>query len=71
MGGQPLDPGKTYTVAITDYMLMGGDDYSMFASQPVLIGPQSGDLIVTALEKYIAEQREVAPVVDGRITITR
>jgi 5'-nucleotidase/UDP-sugar diphosphatase len=71
VGGQPLEPNKTYTVAITDYMLMGGDDYSMFTNQPVLIGPQAGDLIVTALEKYMAERREVAPVVDGRITITR
>jgi 2',3'-cyclic-nucleotide 2'-phosphodiesterase (5'-nucleotidase family) len=71
VGGQPLDPSKTYTVAITDYMLMGGDDYSMFATQPVLIGPQSGDLIVTALEKYMADRHDVAPVVDGRITITR
>jgi 2',3'-cyclic-nucleotide 2'-phosphodiesterase (5'-nucleotidase family) len=71
VGGQPLEPNKTYTVAITDYMLMGGDNYAMFANQPVLIGPQAGDLIVTALEKYMTERREVAPVVDGRISITR
>jgi 5'-nucleotidase / UDP-sugar diphosphatase len=71
LGGQPLDPEKTYTVALSDYTLAGGDDYSMFAKQPVLIGPQAGDLIVTALEQYLTEKREIAPMVDGRITIVR
>jgi 5'-nucleotidase/UDP-sugar diphosphatase len=71
VGGQPLELNKTYTVAITDYMLMGGDNYSMFTNQPVLIGPEAGDLIVTALEKFMAERHEIAPVVDGRIAITR
>jgi 2',3'-cyclic-nucleotide 2'-phosphodiesterase (5'-nucleotidase family) len=67
VGGQPLDPDKIYTAAITDYMLMGGDDYTMFANQPVLIGPEGGDLIVTALEKYLTARGEVAPAADGRI----
>jgi 5'-nucleotidase / UDP-sugar diphosphatase len=71
VGGQPLELDKTYTVAVTDYMLMGGDNYAMFTNQPVLIGPEAGDLIVTALEKYMAERHDIAPVVDGRIAITR
>ncbi len=71
VGGQPLDPNKTYTVAITDYMLIGGDDYGMFVNQQVLIGPEAGDLIVTALEKSLAERGDVSPAVDGRIAIVR
>jgi 5'-nucleotidase/UDP-sugar diphosphatase len=71
VGGQPLDPNKVYTVALTDYMLMGGDDYAMFVNQPVVIGPEAGGLIVTALEKYMADRVEVAPAADGRIAITR
>ncbi len=71
VGGQPLDPNKTYTVAITDYMLTGGDDYDMFVNQPVVIGPEAGELIVTALEKYLTERRDVSPTVDGRIAISR
>jgi 2',3'-cyclic-nucleotide 2'-phosphodiesterase (5'-nucleotidase family) len=67
VGGQPLDPDKIYSAAITDYMLMGGDDYTMFANQPVLIGPEGGDLIVTALEKYLTARGEIAPAADGRI----
>ncbi|MEP7304012.1 MAG: 5'-nucleotidase C-terminal domain-containing protein [Acidobacteriota bacterium] len=68
IGGQPLDPNKSYSVAITDYMLSGGDDYAMFLNQKVLIGPEAGELMVTALEHFVAG-RELAPAVDGRITI--
>jgi 2',3'-cyclic-nucleotide 2'-phosphodiesterase (5'-nucleotidase family) len=71
VGGQPLDPEKIYTVATTDYQLKGGDGYDMFIGQRVLVGPEAGPLIASALEKYVTARVEVAPAVDGRITITR
>src|SRR6185369_2169413 len=71
IGGQPLDLDKMYTVATTDYQLKGGDGYDMFIGQRVLIGPEAGPLVSTALEHYIAARGEVNPVVDGRITFTR
>ena len=37
VGGEPIDPEATYTLASHDYMLLdGGDDYSMFAGAPLL-----------------------------------
>ena len=69
VNGQPLDLAKKYRVAIADFMLTGGDEYSMFANQTVLVGPQSGGLLVTALEKYIAAKGTVSPAIDGRITV--
>jgi 5'-nucleotidase len=69
VAGAPLDPNRTYTVAITDYMLTGGDGYGMFRGQRVLIAPEAGDLIVAALEKYVAAKKEVAPRIEGRIVI--
>ncbi len=71
VNGQPLDPAKTYTMAIPDYVLKGGDNYSMFAGQKVLVGPEAGDLLITALEQYIAEKKTVSPEIDGRIKIVR
>jgi 5'-nucleotidase / UDP-sugar diphosphatase len=70
IGGQPLDPARTYTVAIIDYMLSGGDQYTMLVDQPILIGPQAGDLIVSALESFISG-RDIAPAIEARITIVR
>jgi 5'-nucleotidase / UDP-sugar diphosphatase len=71
IGGQPLDRDRTYTVATTDYQLKGGDGYDMFVGQRILIGPESGPLVSTALERYIAAKGEVNPIVDGRISILR
>jgi 2',3'-cyclic-nucleotide 2'-phosphodiesterase (5'-nucleotidase family) len=71
VNGAPLDPDKTYTVAIADYMLNGGDGYGMFAGYPVLISPESGELVVNALQKFVAAMREVAPATEQRIVIIR
>jgi 2',3'-cyclic-nucleotide 2'-phosphodiesterase (5'-nucleotidase family) len=71
VNGAPLDLNKTYTVGLPDFVQKGGDNYSMFVGQKVLVDAQSGDLVVTALEKYIAAKREIAPAIDGRITIAR
>jgi 2',3'-cyclic-nucleotide 2'-phosphodiesterase (5'-nucleotidase family) len=69
VNGQPLDPNKTYTVAVPDFVLKQGDGYTMFAGQPVRVGPEAGNLISSAVEKYVAAKREIAPAVEGRITI--
>jgi len=69
VGSQPLDLMKTYTVAMPDFVMNGGDGYAMFRGQKVLVDAQSGDLVVTALEKYVAARGTVSPVIDGRITI--
>ena len=69
VGGQPLLPERTYTLALPDYLLEGGDGYDMFAGQTVRIAPSAGKLIVTAVEDYVAARRTIAPRVEGRITI--
>ena len=35
IGGVPIDPAKTYTVTITDFMYSGGDGYTMFHRQAI------------------------------------
>ena len=70
VNGEPLALDKSYTVAIPDFLLLGGDGYGMFAGQKVLIDAEFGTLLAVALEKHLAG-REVAPAIDGRITIAR
>ncbi len=69
VNGLPLDPDRTYTVAIPDFLLKQGDGYTMFVGQPVRVGPEAGNLISNALEAYVAAAREIAPAIDGRITL--
>jgi 2',3'-cyclic-nucleotide 2'-phosphodiesterase (5'-nucleotidase family) len=67
VAGKPLDPTATYTIAVPDYMLKGGDGYAMFTTQKVLIGPEAGNLLVSALEKLVVERKAISPVIEGRI----
>jgi 2',3'-cyclic-nucleotide 2'-phosphodiesterase (5'-nucleotidase family) len=69
VNGQPLDPNKVYTVAIPDFVLKQGDGYTMFTGQPVRVGPEAGNLISAALEEYVTAKSDIAPAIEGRITI--
>jgi len=67
VNGQPLDPNKTYVVAINDYMGRGGDGYSMFKNAPRVIDERSGLLLANVVIDYIQKHSPVAPKVEGRI----
>src|SRR5262249_34698781 len=69
VGGKPLDLDRTYTIAIPDFVLLGGDGYGMFADQQVLISPQTGELMSTALEKYTAAKGEITAQAESRILV--
>ncbi len=63
----PLQVERSYTLAVPDYLLNGGDGYSMFADQDVLVPAAGGHTVAAALEKYVTDRGDVAPAVDGRI----
>jgi 5'-nucleotidase len=67
--GQPLDLNRIYTVALPDYLLLGGDSYKLFAGQRVLIAAEDGTRVTTALESYVMARGEIAPAVERRIII--
>lgn len=72
VAGAPLDPARTYTVALPDYILGGGDGYSMFpGAARILVTAEAGELMVSALEKYIGGRQNLAPTVTSRINIVR
>jgi 5'-nucleotidase len=69
VGGAPLDPDATYTVAVTAYVAGGGDGVSGFADAEVLV--PIGDAPVDA--EVIADHARTLATIDvepeGRITI--
>ena len=67
----PLEPDRFYTLAVPDFLVAGGDGYTMFKDQKVLVGPEAGPTMAAALERYVAERREIAPAVEGRIVIAK
>ena len=71
IGGAALNLTQTYTLAVPDFILDGGDNYTMLAKERVLVDRQSGTLMAVALENYIKQHGTVNPTVEGRITISR
>lgn len=71
VGDQPLNDEALYTVATNDFMLRGGDGYSMLASGEVLIGPAGGPLMVTVVIDAVQRTRTISPRLEGRIAIVR
>jgi 5'-nucleotidase len=71
ISGAPLDPAKTYTLALPDFVMVGGDGFTMFGGSKVLIDAMSGMPMIDALQELVASRRTISPATDGRITIVR
>lgn len=67
VGGEPLDPKKTYKVAINDFMLGGGDGYRMFSRAKQLLGERDAKLMANDVMAFVKEKGKAAAVVEGRI----
>jgi 5'-nucleotidase len=71
VGGAPLALDRLYTLALPDYLLAGGDGYDMFGDAEIVRSPESGALIVTALEHYVAARKEIEMGIEGRIRVQK
>ncbi len=67
VGGIPLDPEKTYTLAINDYIAEGGDGFFMLKNAPRLISAKYGPKISEMVSRYIADNKRIEPKTTGRI----
>jgi len=66
VGGRPLEPEKTYTVALNDFLAAGGDGYTMFTEAPVI---KEYSLLDSIVADYIRENK-IRPVeASGRIVL--
>ena len=65
VGGEALDPAKTYRLVTNDFLAAGGDGYSMFTGKTFVA---EGGLLSDVLIDYVKEETEVSPAVEGRIT---
>ena len=67
VGGQPLDPAKTYKVVLPDFLLTGGNGFTMFAkgTDPRFLGTTIDAIVVEGLETMQTVDQET----DGRIVV--
>ena len=64
VGGTAIDPAKTYSVTITDFMYSGGDGYAIFNGKP---STKTGLPLRELLVDTIRKQRTVEAAAGGRI----
>jgi 2',3'-cyclic-nucleotide 2'-phosphodiesterase (5'-nucleotidase family) len=67
VGGAPLDPARTYTLATNDFLANGGDGYETFKTAEVVVPAQAGPLLSDLLAAAIQREGTIAPRVEGRI----
>jgi 5'-nucleotidase/UDP-sugar diphosphatase len=62
----PIAPTDTVRLVTNDFMLTGGDGYTMLAGGTDILQP--GDTLLDLIIEYITANSPVAPAVEGRIT---
>jgi len=67
VGGAALDPARTYTVAVVDYLARGGDGITALRDGRVLVDATSGPQLADVLLEAITTRGTIAPAVDGRL----
>jgi 2',3'-cyclic-nucleotide 2'-phosphodiesterase (5'-nucleotidase family) len=67
IGGRPIDPGKTYRVAVTDFLAAGGDKFTTFKQGK---DPLPGEALRDAVISYLRKHTPLAPRVEGRSRVS-
>jgi 5'-nucleotidase len=64
--GNPIDPAKSYTLALSAYTLSGGDGYDLKGAE-ILVKPEEGPVEPDLVMEAIKKAGTIAPQTEGRI----
>ena len=67
VAGAPLDDGKTYRVAVLDFLARGGDDYTMFRDAKRVTPENDAPMMVNEVVEYLRKIGTARTGVEGRI----
>lgn len=73
IGGQPLDPKKTYGLVTIDFLLNGGDGLNLArnAEELIITEKKVSDVVIPYIKRMTAESRTIKGAIDDRITIIK
>jgi 2',3'-cyclic-nucleotide 2'-phosphodiesterase (5'-nucleotidase family) len=71
IGGQPFNPQKKYTLAVSDYLANGGDNLSFLkeAIQTENAGILLRDAIINHIRQLTSQGKPVEARVEGRVKV--
>ena len=61
-----IEDREVYTVAVSDYLLGGGDGFSMLKNYE---SRQSGEKIISLVKRFMSLKSPLSPRTDGRIRV--
>jgi 2',3'-cyclic-nucleotide 2'-phosphodiesterase (5'-nucleotidase family) len=67
VNGEPLDAGRTYRIAVNDFMARGGDGYSAFAAIEPVVPLEDTPLLSDEVMIYLRDLPSVQSGVEGRL----
>jgi 2',3'-cyclic-nucleotide 2'-phosphodiesterase (5'-nucleotidase family) len=67
VGGVPLDEGRSYRVAVIDFLARGGDDYTMLREAKRVTPDNDAPLLVNEVVAYVRRLGVVTMGVEGRV----
>ncbi len=69
VGGVPLEPARSYTLATNDFLAGGGDGYRALVGAKRLIDAADAQLMASQVIDYVTAEKTIAPRVEGRIKL--
>jgi 5'-nucleotidase / UDP-sugar diphosphatase len=69
LGDAPLDESRTYSVATSDFMQRGGDDYTAFERAKTILAAADSPLMASEVMDYIKDVGTIRTGVQGRIVV--
>src|SRR5699024_2213056 len=70
IAGEPLDDAQIYTVVMPNFLFNGGDGFTMFANDELLVAEDNAITDVELLINYVRELGVIDIEEEGRITVT-
>ena len=67
INGEKIDLERIYSVAMNDFLLLGGEGFSMFSTAKQLISIENGIPQIDLLKKLVEENSPLIPQIDGRM----
>jgi 5'-nucleotidase/UDP-sugar diphosphatase len=67
VAGAPLDEGRSYRVAVVDFLARGGDDYAMLREARRVTPDNDAPLLVNEVVDYVRKLGTVRTGVEGRV----
>jgi 5'-nucleotidase len=69
VGDEPLDNEKTYKVALPNFIFAGGDGYTMFSNDKILVEASNAKTDVEIFIEYVKTLKTIDMKPEGRITV--